>query len=140
MSKLLPHEATLSRDFVAALRAIPGAVVFKHNDATTAGIPDITFSLAGYTTWIEVKRGHPKGRRIQLHNMKHLEIAARAVYVIYTEDADWIVAPSNFDSFAANKVGWTTRWPREHPRRFNHKAIAEWLKERHYRAAEHARV
>ena len=39
----------------------PGAIVFKHADGYTAGIPDISISLGRNTLWLEAKLvGNPK--------------------------------------------------------------------------------
>jgi hypothetical protein len=40
---------------ILALRALPGAEIIKHNDASTGGIPDISATFGGYTSWLEVK-------------------------------------------------------------------------------------
>jgi len=50
------NEATVVRAIVDHLRErLPGAVVFKHNDRITAGIPDVSVTYGGRTTWLEVK-------------------------------------------------------------------------------------
>jgi hypothetical protein len=36
-------------------RLLPGAVIHKHNDLSTAGIPDISINYRMRTTWVEVK-------------------------------------------------------------------------------------
>ncbi len=49
-------EAKIVRKIVAHLRAsLPGAVVFKHADLVTAGVPDISVTFRGKTVWLEVK-------------------------------------------------------------------------------------
>lgn len=37
-------------------RRLPRSVVFKHCDLYTAGVPDLSVTLAGVTTWFEAKR------------------------------------------------------------------------------------
>jgi hypothetical protein len=69
--------------------------VLKHADFFTAGVPDVTASIAGRTTWLELKYQGEKdklkklvgGRRMpQLMTMVELEqIAAAAFYVVWTE-------------------------------------------------------
>lgn len=36
-------------------RRLPGAVIFKHSDIRTAGIPDLSVSFGGHTAWVEGK-------------------------------------------------------------------------------------
>jgi hypothetical protein len=42
--------------------AMPGCAVLKHNDASTAGIPDLSVTWRGKTAWIEVKFDRPAAR------------------------------------------------------------------------------
>jgi len=48
-------ESDLKRGLVKALRGIPGAVVYRHEDQFTAGMPDISVTKRGRVVWIEVK-------------------------------------------------------------------------------------
>lgn len=41
------------------LKANPRAVVLKHRDETTAGVPDLSITAAGKTSWLEVKYLRP---------------------------------------------------------------------------------
>lgn len=54
------NEATLKRKLVDALKeAMPGAVIFRHEDRFTAGIPDLSVTYADRTVWVEVKYSRP---------------------------------------------------------------------------------
>lgn len=70
-------EADLKRRLVKALgSSLPGAVIYRHEDTFTAGIPDISVTWGGITSWWEVKY-EPLGRtskatRLQLHELKRL--------------------------------------------------------------------
>lgn len=49
-------ESHVTRKLLRRLReTLPAAVIFKHNDFYTAGIPDFTITLNGKTTWFEIK-------------------------------------------------------------------------------------
>lgn len=49
-------EADLKRALCAAIReALPGAVVYRHEDMFATGMPDISVTLSGRVVWIEVK-------------------------------------------------------------------------------------
>jgi hypothetical protein len=41
---------------------LPGAVVFRHEDKFTGGIPDISVTWNDHTCWVEVKYDRPKSR------------------------------------------------------------------------------
>ena len=58
-------ESDLKRGLVKALRKIPGAVVYRHEDQFTAGMPDISITKRGRVVWIEVKFDRD-GRRAKL--------------------------------------------------------------------------
>lgn len=78
-------ESHISRTLVRRLRiALPNAVVFKHNDASTAGIPDISVTYKRRTLWLEVKRGHHFNDRTSQHvTMLRLGAVGMAYYVLY---------------------------------------------------------
>lgn len=51
-------ESDFQRKLRRALQArLPKAVIWKHNDRFTAGIPDISVTHEGRTTWLELKVG-----------------------------------------------------------------------------------
>jgi hypothetical protein len=53
-------EATLVGALIGALKKeMPGCCVLKHNDGSTAGIPDLSVTYRGRTAWIEVKFTRP---------------------------------------------------------------------------------
>jgi len=85
-------EATVVQKIMKGLRSsLPRAVVFKHADLSTAGIPDISISYAGRTTWVEVKLLRPNETRsqtnahfdrLQLATARLLDRQVRALYLI----------------------------------------------------------
>lgn len=122
------NEAVLKSNLVAEMRTkLSGAVVIRHEDHFTAGIPDISITWYGRTTWLEVKHVRPrmKSRGIQELTMRRLEGAGYAKYVIY-DDRDTkrvgIVRPRDI-------VEWETKaqwFPK-----FDHNAIVEHIRKSH---------
>lgn len=50
------NERNITEKLMERLRAdLRGAVVIKHADSFTAGVPDVSVSIVGSTNWIEVK-------------------------------------------------------------------------------------
>lgn len=45
------------------LRLLPGAVITKHHDLSTAGVPDLSVNWCRRTTWVEVKLLKPRESR-----------------------------------------------------------------------------
>lgn len=122
------NEATLSTALVKTLRTeLPGSVVFKHSDKVTSGIPDITVTWNGRTTWIEVKFANPKvvDTGVQALTMKRLANAGSAMYVIYSpgQIGTRLVHPGSLHYWEAQ---YTTA-----ALGFNHKAVAEWVRAAH---------
>ena len=76
-------EAQFSQRLRRELKAqLPDAMIFKHNDHHTGGIPDFSLTYERKTTWVEVKLA---GNRIensplQLETMRRL---GRAAYVVW---------------------------------------------------------
>jgi hypothetical protein len=86
------NEATLKRDLVAAIRAaMPGAVIFRHEDRFTAGVPDLSVTWRGTTSWVEVKYSR-RGRRsrptaLQARALRRLAAAGAPAYLLeYREE------------------------------------------------------
>ena len=114
-------EHQLSRKIVGFLREGlgAGAVVYKLNDRTTRGIPDILVARGGKVTFLEVKmfssdspsesEMRRKIDKLQRHELTRLRDAARAFYVAgYHEDRQVrlaVVAPENIERFGAYRFG-----------------------------------
>src|SRR5678809_210943 len=82
----LMTEGTLKRDLVLTLTArMPGAVVMSHTGAIHVGIPDLSVTWNGKTSWWEVKFAKPvlHSRGVQELMMKRLSRHGTAYYVIY---------------------------------------------------------
>lgn len=85
------HEIELKGKLMEAIRArFAGVVAFPHQDVVSIGIPDISLTGFGRTTWWECKHGTPdfesQGR--QELTMLRLAAAGFARYIIWHENAD----------------------------------------------------
>lgn len=82
-------EASLKAQLCAALRKLPHSKVIRHEDIFTAGVPDISVTYAGHTTWLEVKHLKKSKRvpknSVQLITAIELARAGRCRYVLYFE-------------------------------------------------------
>jgi hypothetical protein len=84
-------EASLKGDLVEKLRKKqPTWVIFRHEDKSTSGIPDISITGRGNTIWIEVKFANPdyKSTGIQELTMLRLASQGKAFYLIYNKPKD----------------------------------------------------
>ena len=123
------NEAALVGRLLKKLRtSYPKAVVIKHADRITSGIPDISISWHGKTTWLEVKFANPNiiDRGIQRLMLKTLEREGSAFYVIYDNlrNRTLIVLPQHID-----------RWEDDGAYRdadgFDHDLVVKLIKETH---------
>ncbi len=109
---------------------IRGCVVLRHEDVFTSGVPDMSFTWQGRTTWIEAKYANPRpqGRGRQKITCCELEVAGRCRYVIWDENSGHrqtlIVRPR--DVFRGN---W--REAIERAEGFDHQFIVEFLRRSH---------
>ena len=92
------NEAVIVGNIIQHLTVALGrrAVILKHNDRVTAGVPDISVTCGGRTTWLEVKLlrdwDEPLGalkkkfNALQLATMRLLAENGRALYVVAYRD------------------------------------------------------
>lgn len=64
---------------------LPKAVVLRHEDKNTAGVPDLSVTYKGHTVWLEVKYANPgiEGRGLQKFTCLRLSNQGDCWYVIY---------------------------------------------------------
>lgn len=106
------REGKLKSDLVNRLRArLHGAVVLRHEDEATAGVPDISITHKRRTVWIEVKFANPRvrGKDIQKHIARQLELVGHCFYVIYymnayDEEKTFVVNPKDLDDWMLRGV------------------------------------
>lgn len=122
-------EAKLKAKLIKAIRtAHPDWVVIAHQEMTTHGVPDLSVTGFGRTTWLECKLAKPvlKSKGVQDVTCLKLEAAGRNCYYIvwyeareYTETL--IVKPS---------VVFEERWLKDYEvakTGYDHTAVVEFL-------------
>jgi len=111
-----------------AKERLQGAVLLRHEDVRTAGIPDLSVTLRGKTSWWEFKHATPNYPSTGIQELTCLRLAAAGTcfYVIYHEEGNYkrtlIIHPRNiktldpevwqpgFDhSFVIDYIKWTHR-------------------------------
>tara|TARA_R110000824_G_scaffold167181_6_gene343982 strand:+ start:3446 stop:3844 length:399 start_codon:yes stop_codon:yes gene_type:complete len=88
---VLPSEATLKTALMKEMRAqLCGAVLFRHEDKYTSGIPDISTTFNGCTIWWEVKYAKPsiRDRGIQHFTCNELARNGKCFYIVYYQKKD----------------------------------------------------
>lgn len=97
-------EAELKRELVKLLRATyPNYVIWRIEDGTTSGIPDITINGRKRTSYWEVKYANPdfKVKGIQKETIRKLSREGFAFYIVYYESLlgrrTYIIDPADID-------------------------------------------
>ena len=83
-------------EFVKQLRlTMPGCVTIRHEDQYTAGVPDISHSWMGHTSWWEAKAVCPTPGRelrttgVQILTCSRLDVCGSLCrYLVWLEDGD----------------------------------------------------
>ncbi len=84
----MKQESSLKSALMATIkRELHNFVVFRHEDVRTNGIPDLSCTGYGKTSWWEVKHATPKfsSTGIQHLTMQRLAAAGIAYYILYYE-------------------------------------------------------
>jgi len=79
-------EATIQAALLPKIRAgLPGSVVTKHSERLVAGVPDVSVSWRGLTTWWELEHWNPKRSEDPRQDflIAKLSVQAPVRYVIY---------------------------------------------------------
>lgn len=120
------NEADLKRRLKKAIEAtMRGAVVFRHEDTFTAGIPDLSVTWGGVTSWWEVKYArigrvaHPT--KLQAYTLDQLNRAGHAGLIVYKETK--VAGKAVFLGFAQ---GDAVRFPG-----FAHNDVAQAIRDLH---------
>lgn len=99
-------EGDIKSDLMIQIRIAlppPSWVCIRHEDHYTFGVPDLSVTGIGMTSWWEVKHAHPriaKSRGIQQRLAEKLERAGYCRYIVYyeteqeTERGIYVVRPS----------------------------------------------
>lgn len=103
---------------------LPGFVALRHEDVRTAGIPDLSLTGNGRTTWWEFKHGDPDfaSTGIQELTMLRLSVAGFARYVVWEEKEDvrrtLVLRPKNLTDLIPE--WWCSG--------FDHGAVVDYMK------------
>ena len=106
---------------------LPGFVALRHEDVRTSGIPDLSLTRYGRTSWWEFKHAAPNfvSSGIQELTMLRLATAGRAWYVVWHEYGSLketlIVRPKNLKALT----------PEASCMKFNHLFVIEFMRKVH---------
>jgi len=130
------NESTLTSALMHKLREqLRGYECFRHPASylSQAGIPDVSITGYGRTTWLEVKFAKPsiRSRGIQDQTMLRLAGAGRAYYIIYHLEHDikrmGIVHPRIVHDSDTNLWKYTGEWTLG----FKHAMVADFIRRGH---------
>ncbi len=96
------QEVMYRESLVRELRLHPGAVVFRHEDILTAGIPDISITCWRSTLWVEAKDIAGELTAGQLWNLRLLSRVGYALVVVFGTKVIWVAHPNGEKLFAAD--------------------------------------
>jgi hypothetical protein len=109
-------ERTLTTDLMHYLTIrYPRAAILKHSDRFTSGIPDLTISVKGHTTWFEIKyvrKGSSLEKELQplqKFTCRQLWTATERCWIVAYFEATrsiGIFAPHNLDEARLTAVGY----------------------------------
>jgi len=107
------REAELRSRFMKTMRSDwPGAIALRHEDVRTVGIPDLSVTYGGSTSWWEFKHGTPdfQSMELQAHTCRRLAANGFCRYIIFREDdelepAIFIVHPRDIDAWKDGGTG-----------------------------------
>ncbi len=117
------------RDLLKTYRQMRSqAVVIKHADRYTHGIPDMSVTDLGYTSWWEIKHANPdfESKGVQELTALRLATAGSCYYVIYAEKPTkcvLIVHPKNISD-------WMTAFTAA-THEFDHKWVVDFITKMH---------
>lgn len=83
-------ESVLTAKFLCEFRErSPSAVVIKHSDSITSGVPDISITLGGLTSWWEAKFAKPScaSKLVQELMLARLAATGFARYIVWCSRA-----------------------------------------------------
>ena len=126
------NESTIKSALVKTLRlALPGFVVIRHEDRFTAGVPDISVTGHGLTSWWEVKFANPRLHSRDVQRLTALRLASAGVcfYVVYQLEDDMrrvaVVHPHWIEDWESH-VAWGATI-------FAHQHVATFVRQTHLR-------
>ena len=131
MGAIVRNESQLKSKLMELIRdGLPGFVAIRHEDVRRAGIPDLSLTGYGKTSWIEIKHGTPDfdSTGIQELTMLRLAAAGYARYLVYIENQDG----SNKRTLIVHPKRLKDLEPEAWCLGYNHRWVIDFLKDRHY--------
>lgn len=96
-------ESSLTRQLIAVIeQQMSGAVVLKHADRYTSGIPDMSVTWRGVTTWWECKHAKPRFKSQGLQELIAARLAMHSAgcrYIIFGATRTYLVHPDQLHTW-----------------------------------------
>jgi hypothetical protein len=121
-------------------RELPKAVIFRHEDKFTGGVPDMSVSTGKLTSWWEFKLLDPKRysaaphvrhRGLQSVRMLQLAVIGPAFYIVFADDTQrrtLIVRPIDYHRAVTNRRPFETDL---YAAGFNYRFVVDFIREQH---------
>ena len=117
-------ESTLTQQLIKRVKMdLHGAVVLKHADRFTSGVPDLSITWHGKTSWWEVKYANPRFESPSIQHLTclRLAIAGTCHYLIFTPFRIYLVPPNHLETYTVDylamcekhDIGWAVQHIRE---------------------------
>lgn len=104
------QEGTYLANLMQKLSTLSGCIALRHEDVRNGGIPDLSFTRRGRTSWWEFKHATPhfESHGLQIRTCQELAAYGHCHYVIWREGNDypqqtWIVKPEVVFNHLKNK-------------------------------------
>jgi hypothetical protein len=126
------NEATVRANLTRQLRfELRGAVVFRHEDFRSGGIPDTSVTWKGLTIWLEIKYANPRiiSRGNQKETAKRLAKTSHCWFVVYEE----IKGERRTVIVHPDEIGDLSKVPDERvkPGSFDHEFVVNFVRKIH---------
>lgn len=137
-------EATVKQSLVQAMRkSMNGSLIFRHEDRHIFGVPDISCSWNGVTTWWEVKFATPQFQLTEIQMLNCIKLSkqgSKCGFIVFQKghtfskgNGLWIGEDSSTHIINPNKM---PEWTIDQPSWFqcvghDYKGVAEYIQGEH---------
>jgi hypothetical protein len=111
----MDEKAFVRKLAIALEEAMPGAVVWKHCDSSTAGIPDLSVTWARRTLWLEgkvIRNGRTKATGLQHLTARRLASVGLFRWAVLVEHAGSSALRTESALARANEFDVLAKWAR----------------------------